>query len=112
MPDNSLVSRGADDDELSRFGGDYDWLILDTNRAGDMTIYQAIRVMFPKITTEAPEERWEDGDCYCGIREEFDFRPVVDPDFLNPESLRMVFIATDFSEALDWALRLYFDFAY
>eukprot|EP00933_Yihiella_yeosuensis_P047014 TRINITY_DN4263_c3_g1_i1.p1 TRINITY_DN4263_c3_g1~~TRINITY_DN4263_c3_g1_i1.p1 ORF type:complete len:448 (-),score=71.73 TRINITY_DN4263_c3_g1_i1:117-1439(-) len=69
---------------------------------------------------EQPEERWEDGDLNCGIRGAHDFRPAVDPTFLDLSSLVLVLFDTSNNSnnslhghgglttpLLAWSLRLY-----
>lgn len=61
---------------------------------------------------DAPEERWEDGDCFCGVRGAFDFRPVVDPAFLSVSHLAMMLVPDSPSSARArawpfWGTRLF-----
>jgi len=57
----------------------YDWIVLDRRIALDRAIWKLIS----PCTLEAPETRWEDGDLHCGVRGVADFRPAVDPTFLD-----------------------------
>ena len=69
-----------------------DWLVLDRRSAVDRAIWQRIST---GVAQEVPEARWEDGDLYCGVRGIADFRPAVDPAFLDVSELLVVLCATD-----------------
>ena len=78
-----------------------DWLVLDRRCAVDRAIWKRIS---QGVTLEVPEARWEDGDLYCGVRGSADFRPAVDPAFLDLSELLVLLCGTDL---VAWSVRLF-----
>lgn len=64
-----------------------DWFVLDRRMFLDRAIWKMIA---SHTIVEEPETRWEDGDLHCGVRGVADFRPAVDPSFLDLSELVLV----------------------
>eukprot|EP00929_Paragymnodinium_shiwhaense_P032428 TRINITY_DN17967_c0_g1_i1.p1 TRINITY_DN17967_c0_g1~~TRINITY_DN17967_c0_g1_i1.p1 ORF type:complete len:785 (+),score=165.94 TRINITY_DN17967_c0_g1_i1:149-2503(+) len=129
----SEMGASQEDDQLPELA--MDWLVLDRRQALDARLWSelvgafadddgwnleargpAIKIDKQKLLQpDGPPEHWEDGDCYCGVRGKADFRPLVDPSFLDLQTLGILLIPKfDASnrrpaerEAYFWSPRLY-----
>ncbi|CAE7389880.1 unnamed protein product, partial [Symbiodinium natans] len=89
----------------------HEWLVLDRRLSLDRQLWDAIRA---HALVEAPDIRWEDGDLHCGVRGTADFRPAVDPSFLDLSDMVVVLCPDEFSQPpsdrprlICWALNLF-----
>lgn len=123
----------AEEDELDAWSHDYEWLVLDRRSALDDEVWKALAAcsstkvgriskrggganrrgvaehvhVFELPAAERPPERWEDGDCLCGVRSTCDYRPVVDPEFLSLSTIGVLLLPKTKFEILFLGPRLY-----
>ncbi|CAE7034884.1 unnamed protein product, partial [Symbiodinium sp. CCMP2456] len=89
---------------------DYEWLVLDRRIGLDRQLWDMIKA---DASFEAPDARWEDGDLHCGVRGVADFRPAVDPSFLELSDLVVVLcpapgcLPPESSRLTCWAVNLF-----
>lgn len=95
----------SDGQALEADSGIYDWLVLDPHRKDGALLCDLFELTRDKA--EGPEERWEDGDLHCGVRGSFDFRPAVDPEFLDISGLLVLLCRQAGSQLLVWQPRLF-----
>ncbi|CAJ1372473.1 unnamed protein product [Effrenium voratum] len=96
---------GHEQQELWEIG--YEWLVLDIRRPFHKALWKQIQ---RTTQLEAPAARWEDGDLHCGVRSSADFRPAVDPSFLDLSDIIFVMCpAGDGANdtAVSWSLKLF-----
>ncbi|CAE7776648.1 unnamed protein product, partial [Symbiodinium microadriaticum] len=89
---------------------DYQWLVVDRRIGLDRQLWDMIKA---DVSFEAPDARWEDGDLHCGVRGVADFRPAVDPSFLELSDLVVVLcpapwcLPPESSRLTCWAVNLF-----
>mmetsp|Transcript_127247 Transcript_127247/g.245422 ORF Transcript_127247/g.245422 Transcript_127247/m.245422 type:complete len:667 (-) Transcript_127247:94-2094(-) len=91
----------ADEELLEEQSGDYEWLVLDRRRIMDRAILEFVQQFLPGGSVGHPPEHWEDGDLFCGVRAPHDFRPAIDPSFLDVTPLVVVLAPTRGPHCID-----------
>ncbi|CAE8582559.1 unnamed protein product [Polarella glacialis] len=97
----------ADSSVCEELSGRKEWLVLDRRHPLDSLLWEQVS---RRCEEEVAEERWEDGDLHCGVRGAFDFRPAVDPGFLDLSPLVLVLCSpagVSSSSWTAWCPRLY-----